>query len=93
MHDVPARHSGAITQAIRREREDLVSSRLAEMEPKEREVIVLRGIEQLPARTVAVMLSISPDAVAMRYHRALKVLRARLPGSVFDELDADGGAD
>lgn len=51
-----------------------------------REVLVLRGIEQEPTRTVAVILEITPAAVDQRYSRALKRLRELMPDSVFAEL-------
>lgn len=84
---VAAATSGVVTRAARGETVDLVRRRLDELEPGAREVVVLRGIEQLPSRVVAVMLQISPAAVDQRYSRALKRLRAAMPQSVFDELD------
>lgn len=93
LDQLSAQQSGAITQAIRRERRNTVTTCLDTLAAKDREVIVLRGIEQLSVRTVGVMLEISPEAVAMRYHRALKALRAQLPGSVFDEMHEDEGED
>ena len=39
---------------------------------------LLRGIEQNSNQTVGVLLGISAQAVAMRYHRALKRLREKL---------------
>ena len=54
----------------------------------DREIILLRGIEELSTKSVAMLLELSPDAVYKRYRRALQKLRARLPGSVFDEIEA-----
>ena len=48
---------------------------------------LLRGIEQLPAKTVAEMLGIAAAAVDKRYSRALTRLRKKLGDSVFDEID------
>jgi RNA polymerase sigma factor (sigma-70 family) len=84
--EVPAETSGVLTSAVRRERMGLVASCLEELEPKDREVLVLRGIEQQSNATVALLLDLTPAGVSMRYARALERLRARLPGSVFDEL-------
>jgi len=53
------------------------------------EVVVLRGIEQLPNLRVAEMLGERPTTIAMRYRRALERLRAELPGSVFTEFSGD----
>lgn len=85
--DVAAAGSGVITRVSRDETADLVRRRIDALEPNDREVLVLRGIEQLPSRVVAVTLQISPAAVDQRYSRALKRLRAALPKSVFDELE------
>ena len=50
---------------------------------------MLRGIEQQSNTTVALLLDLTPAGVSMRYARALERLRARLPGSVFDELSEE----
>jgi RNA polymerase sigma factor (sigma-70 family) len=86
---LPSDSSGVVTSAVRRERDGTVTTVLAGLEPEDREIIVLRGIEQNPGATVAVLLGISEAAVSMRYHRALERLRKRLPSSVFEELSAD----
>ncbi len=86
-HDVAAEQSGPVSRAIRSERRSAVLEALESLEPGEREVVILRGIEQQPARLVSVLLGISEEAVSKRYRRALRKLQGRLPGSVFDELD------
>lgn len=86
---LPAETSGAITLALRKELESTVARCLEALDARDREIILLRGIEQHPNHTVALLLGVSPQNVAMRYHRALKRLRARLPGSVFDEMTED----
>jgi RNA polymerase sigma factor (sigma-70 family) len=87
--NLPADQTGAVTQAVRQEHRDLVVGLLQELEEKDREILILRGIEQLPNATVAVMLGLSPDATTMRYGRALKRLRAKVVASVFDELEGE----
>lgn len=79
--------SGVVSQVLRLERQQAVSTALDRLDASDREVIVLRGIEQLPANTIAGLLGISAAAVSMRYSRALRRLRTHVPGSVFDELD------
>lgn len=81
--------SGAVTQAMRRELVEQITACIDELEPEDREVIMLRGIEQVSNRTTAMLLGQRPEAVSMRYSRALRKMRARLPGSVFDELAED----
>jgi DNA-directed RNA polymerase specialized sigma24 family protein len=61
-------------------------ARIRELEPKDREILLLRGVEQQPTGTVAMLLGLTPQAVSMRHKRALDNLRSRLPGSVFDEI-------
>jgi RNA polymerase sigma-70 factor (ECF subfamily) len=85
--EVPAEASGAITRAVRAEQRDLVREALAALEPGDREVLLLRGVEQMSTNAVAVVLAATPAAVSKRYQRALLRLRTALPGSVFDELD------
>jgi DNA-directed RNA polymerase specialized sigma24 family protein len=46
-------------------------------------------IEQNPTETVAHLLGISRNAASMRWQRALQRLRARLKGSIFDDLAED----
>ena len=52
-----------------------------------REVLVLRGIEQMPNGEVARRLELSDSAVTRRFQAALQQLREALPDSVFDEID------
>jgi RNA polymerase sigma-70 factor (ECF subfamily) len=59
---------------------------LAELDEEDRELLVLRGIEQLPNESVAQLLGVTPSTATRRYQRALARLRARLPGSIFEEL-------
>ncbi|GJM21740.1 MAG: DNA-directed RNA polymerase sigma-70 factor [Planctomycetota bacterium] len=84
---LPAQTLGAITRAVSAERRDAVLTAIEELDELDREVLVLRGIEQRPGPEVAERLDVSPGALRVRYHRALKRLRDRLPGGVFDELD------
>ena len=86
LEQVPAETTGVVTAAVHRELHGVVLGCLDELEPRDREVLLLRGVEQHSNRTVAMLLGLSPQAAAVRYHRALKRLRERLPGSVFDEL-------
>lgn len=83
---VPSDASGAITQAVRHEAADTIRTCLDELRPQEREIILLRGIEQNSSKTVAMLLDLTVEAVDQRFSRALKRLRQRLPESVFGEL-------
>jgi RNA polymerase sigma-70 factor, ECF subfamily len=86
--EIPSEASGVITKAVRHEQEDEVRARLDELDASDREIILLRGIEQNPSKAVAVMLGLTPNAVDQRYSRALKRLQRKLPRSVFWELES-----
>jgi RNA polymerase sigma-70 factor (ECF subfamily) len=83
---VPADVTGVVTAAVRRESHGTALAALEGLEPEEREVVVLRAVEQRSNAEAAGLLGVAPGTVAVRYHRALQRLRARLPGSIFEEL-------
>lgn len=78
--------SGIVTKVVRRETTDQVHAAMRDLSPEDREIIVLRGIEQQPTEQVAQLLGINAKAASKRYGRALQRLRDRLPESVFAEL-------
>jgi len=75
-----------VSHVISEERGGVVWSALSELELKDREVLVLRGIEGRAHKEIGALLSISPDSAMTRYHRALQRLRSRLPASVFEDF-------
>lgn len=87
LDEVPDPRSGIVTMAMRREVQNTVRACIDKLDAKDREILLLRGIEQQANNTVAVILQMKPQTVAMRYKRALEKLRALLPHSVFDELE------
>ena len=78
--------SGVITQVVRAERQDAVAAAIDGLEELDREILILRGIEQQSNATVCVLLGLTKSAVAKRYTRALARLRDQLPGSIFDDF-------
>jgi RNA polymerase sigma-70 factor, ECF subfamily len=86
---LPADSEGVVTSIVRRERDGEIARLIDELDPDDREIIVLRAIEQNPGSMVAFILDLTEKAVSMRYRRALDRLKARLPSSVFEELPAD----
>jgi RNA polymerase sigma-70 factor (ECF subfamily) len=84
--ELPAEVTGVVTRACRDERKGQVSAALEEMGERDREILVLRGIEQSSNQSVAGLLGITPQAASQRYHRALERLRKRLPSSIFEDL-------
>jgi RNA polymerase sigma-70 factor (ECF subfamily) len=70
---------------LREELRDRVRSALARLSPRDRELLVLRHLEQLPTKEIAVILGITEVAVKKRHVRALDRLYALLR----DELEED----
>jgi RNA polymerase sigma-70 factor, ECF subfamily len=60
---------------FRKELRRRVREALGQMKAEDREVLVLRYLEQLDAKEIAAIVGISEDAVNMRHLRALKRLR------------------
>jgi RNA polymerase sigma factor (sigma-70 family) len=85
---LPARETSILRRIVRRERRDLVSVALESLEPRDRELIILRGIEGQPYREIGLLLEENPKSLAVRYQRAVERLRRELPRSVFEELHA-----
>ena len=79
------RISTASKAVMRAELKMKVQDALNEMDPHDREVLVLRHFEELSNAEVALTLGISPTAACNRYVRALKRLRKvfeGMPGGV-----------
>lgn len=77
---------GGATRAEVAERIDAVLAALDTLPPRDREILILRGVEQKENMEVARLLGESANAVSLRYNRALQKLRETLPESVFEEL-------
>jgi RNA polymerase sigma-70 factor (ECF subfamily) len=75
----PSRH------AIRRETRDRVRAVLAELNPRDREILVLRFLEQLSTAETAVVLGIGEGAVKSRLMRAVVRFRDLLDRSGTEE--------
>lgn len=84
----PDERTGVVTAAVRAEQRRQLLSTIESLEPIDREVLLLRGVEQRSQATTAALLGISGDAVAMRFSRALDRLRAQLPSSLLGDLGA-----
>ncbi len=85
--EVPEATRGVVSRVVYAENHGLVSNAIAALSEADREIVLLRGVEQVPVAEVATLLGISPSAVKMRYLRALRHLRDEVPRSIFDELD------
>jgi RNA polymerase sigma-70 factor (ECF subfamily) len=74
-----AGQSGPSQQAIREEIRHRVREALAQLDPRDREILVMRHLEQLEIAEIAAILQITESAVMMRRFRALERLRQLLP--------------
>jgi RNA polymerase sigma-70 factor (ECF subfamily) len=67
-------------RVIRREQHERLRAALAELGPLDREVLVMRHLEQMETSEIAAALGISEGAVRNRQYRALMRLRGLLEG-------------
>lgn len=92
---LPTADEGALTAAIQRETVRIVLEHVDALDPLDREVLILRGLEQRPGKEVAELLETSVEAIYVRYHRAIQRLRKALPDSLFADpaFSAQDGGD
>lgn len=81
-----AETTGVRSRASREEAAEILHSTLSAMDPLDREVLILRGIEQHSNNEAAELVGSSVDTVSHRYSRALDKLRQKLPNSLFDDI-------
>src|SRR5262245_11364162 len=72
------RGSNPSARLQREERRQRVRAALETLSERDREVLVLRQLEQMPPREIAAVLGISEGAVSVRHLRALRRLRKLL---------------
>lgn len=72
-------------QLLRAEQREQIQAALARLAPRDREVLLLRYLEELSTRDIAAVLDISEGAVKVRHLRALQRLRKHL------DLDTEEG--
>jgi RNA polymerase sigma-70 factor, ECF subfamily len=70
--------SGPLQHLLRQELRQRIRAALARLPEHDREVLVLRNLEELSVADTAQVLGISPGAVKVRHLRALRRLRALL---------------
>lgn len=73
---------GPSTAMIRQEHSELVREALRQLSPQQREVLILRYVEQLSVAEIAAILDISPAAVSMRHVRGIERMRDALRGQI-----------
>jgi RNA polymerase sigma-70 factor (ECF subfamily) len=80
-----ARGSSPSARMHRQELRDRVQAALAQLADADREVLVLRHLEQLPTRDIAAVLGITEGAVYTRHLRALERLRNLLGDDLLED--------
>jgi RNA polymerase sigma-70 factor (ECF subfamily) len=65
-------------QAVRKELQSRVRAALNELGERDREVLILRYLEQLSTDEIAAIMGSTPGAIKVRHLRALERLRALL---------------
>lgn len=81
-----ARSGNPSARLQRNERRARVRSALAQLPERDREVLVLRHLEQLPAAEIAAVLDVSEGAVHNRHLRAIRRLRELLGPNFAEDL-------
>lgn len=78
--------TGVVTRAARVEEKGHVHEAIEQLSQNDREIIVLRGIEQNSLEEVAATLDITTKNASVRYGRAILRLREALPDSIIQDL-------
>lgn len=86
---LPSSTIDVIQRVARNEHVDLLNRALQRLDDEDREILILRGLEENSYEDLAVLLQTEPGPLRMRYLRARARLKAILPESIFDELGAD----
>jgi RNA polymerase sigma-70 factor (ECF subfamily) len=73
-----ARGTSPSGRLIRQELRDRLQAALAQLAPGDREILVMRNLEQMPAAEIAAVLGIKEGTARVRHLRALERLRALL---------------
>ncbi len=84
--ELTVEQTGVLARAVRSELTSRVLACIDGLSEADREIVVLRGIEQCSNRDAALALGIREGTVAVRYHRALQRLREAMPASIMAEL-------
>jgi RNA polymerase sigma-70 factor (ECF subfamily) len=81
-----AKGSSAAQKMIQQELKASVQAALGQLDPRDREVLVLRFLEQLSIEEAAAVLEISQEAVKSRQRRALERFSALVEGTISGDL-------
>ena len=79
MSQISLRASGVVSRVIRLEEAVELHETIDSLGVEDREIIVLRGIEQRPIEEVASLTGRSENGVSQRFRRACQKIRGKLP--------------
>lgn len=77
---------GRLTRAAQQDGVRAMEAALDALDEGVREILLLRGFEQLSFAEIATSLSISEATARQRYHRALERARVAMPGSLVEDF-------
>ena len=83
---VAADVTSVTARAARDEAAAVIAAAIERLGPRDHEILILHGIEQVSTREIARKLDLQASAVSMRFARALERLRALLPDGIGEEL-------
>lgn len=86
---LPEETRGILTRIGQHESAARVSEAIEELNERDREIFILRGIECVSVASAAEILGMQPSAVSTAYNRCLGKLRKRVPNSVFADFVED----
>jgi len=89
MGQIPATTSGVTTKAVSSERVAELWEAMQKLPDEDREVLILRGIEQSPFKAIAEELGVNIGTLRRRYHEALKKLKPLFPAQMLEDLADD----
>lgn len=81
--------TGAVTRARKSEARDRVAAVIDALPDHHREILILRGLEEMPYRLAARKLGVDEPTLRARFRRAALALKDCLPADVVDELLED----
>jgi len=84
--NLPAATIGVLTSCMHRDTARAVDLAIQSQADDDRQMLILRGIEQLPYKLLAANLGANEGALRMRYRRALDRLAQTLPASILEEM-------
>lgn len=88
MDHLPLHTRGVVTRIHHNEVRSILGRCLDRLPENQREVLILRLLEQRSNSEIAALLQVQPNTIAVRYRRALAELARILPSSIFEGLSS-----